>query len=171
MIPELPDDLPLRERDVVRVVVQDAHGDVLLFHAKDGAEPDVGMWWELPGGGLDPGETYAAAAVRELREETGIQVDVAAIGPPLWRRTASFRYRNVRHLQHEVVALVRIDAVAPDIDVAQRLDYERDDYPDFRWWPVADIVAGARFYPGRLAEYLPRLLTGEECDEPFELFS
>jgi hypothetical protein len=74
-----------------------------------------------------------------------------------------------------VVALTSIDAVAPDIDVGERLDYERDDYPDFRWWPVAEITGGihggVRFYPGRLAEYLPRLLAGVECDEPFELFS
>ena len=128
MIPELPDDLPSAERDVVRVVVQDARGDVLLFHAQDGAAPDTGIWWELPGGGLDAGETYAAAAVRELREEAGSGSTSAQIGPPLWRRTATFRYRDVRHLQHEVVALTRIDAVAPDIDVAERLDYERDDY-------------------------------------------
>lgn len=30
---------------------------------------------------------------------------------------------------------------------------------------------GIRFYPGRLAELLPRLLAGETIDEPFELWS
>ncbi|GAB4566101.1 MAG: hypothetical protein Kow0047_17240 [Anaerolineae bacterium] len=32
--------------------------------------------WELPGGGMDPGETPDAAVVREVREETGIQVKI-----------------------------------------------------------------------------------------------
>lgn len=169
---ELPDDLPLIERNVVRVVVQDASGDVLLLRAQDRTEPELGMWWELPGGGLDPGETYVETAIRELDEETGIQLVAAQVGPATWRRDASFRYRGRRHLQHEVVALVRIDAVAPQLDVSGRLDYEAEDYPDFRWWPVAELTSsGERFYPGRLPALLPRLLAGVEVDEPFELFS
>ena len=69
---ELPDDLPLFERSAVRVVVVDSLDRVLLFHTRDLAHPDLGRWWELPGGGIDAGETYLDAAVRELREETGI---------------------------------------------------------------------------------------------------
>ncbi len=174
MRPELPDDLPVWERNAVRVVVQDAHGDVLLFHTHELTAPELGFWWELPGGGLDPGESYAAAAVRELREEAGIRVDVAQIAAPLWRRTATFRHREYRHLQHELVASVRIDDVAPAVDEAERLDYEREDYSAYRWWPVEEIVGpttGGRFYPGRLPQYLPLLLAGCEIDEPFEFFS
>lgn len=50
----------------VRVVVADAEGRVLLV--RHTYLPD---WW-LPGGGVDRGETPEAAAVRELREETGL---------------------------------------------------------------------------------------------------
>jgi len=50
----------------VRVVVRDGDGGVLLVrHSYKGG-------WHLPGGGVDKGESMAAAAVRELREETGL---------------------------------------------------------------------------------------------------
>src|SRR5206468_11639286 len=92
----LPDDLPIIERSAVRLVVLDACGAILLFHTHDPDHPDLGRWWELPGGGLDPGETYLDAAVRELREEAGIAADRSQVGSPTWRRRASFRHRQTR---------------------------------------------------------------------------
>jgi 8-oxo-dGTP pyrophosphatase MutT (NUDIX family) len=170
--PELPDDLPVAERQVVRVVVQDARGDVLLFRTREFTAPELGVWWELPGGGIDAGETYADAAVRELREETGLSVPIGDVGRATWRRTATFRFRGRRMLQHEVVVLVRLAVTAPPLDTTGQFDYEVEDYIDHRWWPVAELVASHdRFYPGRLPQLLRKLLAGDEVDEPFELFS
>ncbi|MCU1688741.1 MAG: putative MutT/nudix-family hydrolase [Jatrophihabitantaceae bacterium] len=170
--PQWPDDLPILRRQAVRVVVRDAQGSVLLFRTRDIAHPDLGLWWELPGGGLDEAETYLEAAVREIREEAGLAIDPALVGPPLWRRTASFKHRQVRHVQEEVVVAAQLGATAPHIDVRGRLDYENEDYVDFGWWTVADIQrSGERFYPGRLPALIAPFLAGEEFDEPFELFS
>jgi 8-oxo-dGTP pyrophosphatase MutT (NUDIX family) len=169
---QLPDDLPVVERDVVRVVLQDARGDVLLFRTREFTLPELGQWWELPGGGIDAGESYADAAVRELREETGLTVAPGDVGRPTWRRTATFRHRGRRLVQREVVVLARHPAVAPALETSGRFDYEVEDYVGHRWWPVAELVTSAeRFYPGRLPELLPRLLAGEQVDEPFEVFS
>jgi 8-oxo-dGTP pyrophosphatase MutT (NUDIX family) len=59
----------------VGVVLWDDHGRVLLLHHV--FHPT--MPWGLPGGWLDKGEDPLAGAVRELREETGI--DTAVFGP------------------------------------------------------------------------------------------
>ncbi|MGS2587971.1 nucleotide triphosphate diphosphatase NUDT15 [Streptomyces hebeiensis] len=50
----------------VGVIVRDGAGRILLGLHRGGT-------WELPGGALEPGESVAAAAVRELREETGLR--------------------------------------------------------------------------------------------------
>ncbi|WP_341719065.1 NUDIX domain-containing protein [Micromonospora sp. FIMYZ51] len=169
---EIPQDLPIFERDAVRIVLRDVADRILLFHTHEITAPELGQWWELPGGGIDEGETYLEAALRELREETGISISPEQVGPPTWRRTSSFRHRTRRHLQHEVVVAVPLDYKGEAIDEAGRFDYEREDYFDYRWWPIAEVVASAeQFYPRRLPQLLTRFLAGQEIDEPFELWS
>ncbi len=51
-------------------VILDEQGRVLLCH-----RPDVDMW-NLPGGTVDEGEAPWQAVVREVREETGLEVAV-----------------------------------------------------------------------------------------------
>ncbi len=156
------------ERHAVRVVLTDASGRVLLFHVLTPDEAPDG-WWELPGGGIEPGETHLDAAVREIWEETGLVLDPAQISPPAWRRDSTWRSRGKRRLQHEVVVHARLAADQPQVIDGARTPEEIEDYVAARWWHVPEILGSReRFYPGRLPELLPRFLAGETIDEPFE---
>lgn len=57
----------------VGAVVFNAEGEILLI--KRGKNPHYGRWM-IPGGALEWGETLEAAAVREVREETGIEIAI-----------------------------------------------------------------------------------------------
>jgi 8-oxo-dGTP diphosphatase len=50
--------------------------DVLLILR--GKPPKQGEW-SLPGGRIEPGETVRAAALRELKEETGVEAEITAL--------------------------------------------------------------------------------------------
>ncbi|MET0422196.1 MAG: NUDIX domain-containing protein, partial [Acidimicrobiia bacterium] len=73
-VAELEANIATRSR-ACAVVVRD--GFVLLVQHR-------GLFWTLPGGGVEPGESDEDAAVRELREETGVRGRVVR---ELYRRT------------------------------------------------------------------------------------
>jgi 8-oxo-dGTP diphosphatase len=60
----------------VGAVIKDDQGRLLLI--KRGHEPGAGLW-SLPGGRIEPGETDAQALVREMREETGLEVQAGPL--------------------------------------------------------------------------------------------
>jgi 8-oxo-dGTP diphosphatase len=60
----------------VGAIVFDAEGRVLLVER--GRPPSQGLW-SIPGGKLEPRETLAQAVAREVREETGLIVEVGTL--------------------------------------------------------------------------------------------
>jgi 8-oxo-dGTP pyrophosphatase MutT (NUDIX family) len=57
----------------VAAVVRDDRGRLLMIQRSDN------HLWALPGGAQDIGETTREAAVREVREETGISIEITGL--------------------------------------------------------------------------------------------
>ena len=76
MCPTAPEEKPTVRVACAGAVVRDERGRLLLI--KRAHEPAAGRW-TVPGGRVEPGETAAEAAAREVREETGLEVSVDAL--------------------------------------------------------------------------------------------
>jgi ADP-ribose pyrophosphatase YjhB (NUDIX family) len=110
----------------VGVIIRD--GDRLLLVRRD-QEPARGLW-TFPGGAVELGEDLQAAARREAREETGLEVEieqVAVVFDRIDRRGAGVRY-------HYVI----IDYYARPVGGELRAG---SDVSDARWVTGADLQA------------------------------
>ncbi|MGL4775402.1 MAG: nucleotide triphosphate diphosphatase NUDT15, partial [Aeromonas veronii] len=54
----------------VGVILTNAQGQVLLGKRKGSHAP----YWSIPGGHLELGESFESAAIREVAEETGLEI-------------------------------------------------------------------------------------------------
>ena len=92
-------------RAAVRVLMIDPGGRLLLFQDSDA--PAGALFWILPGGGIDPGESELDAVVRELVEETGQRVDAGAVLGPIARQRVVHGYSDRIVEQHDTYYAVR----------------------------------------------------------------
>lgn len=155
-----PDD-PLH-RAAARVLLLDPSERALLIAHLPG---DGRRVWTAPGGGLDPEETHAQAASRELEEELGIR---PALGPWVWSRTATFSFRGVWLEQSERWFIVRLGAAeAPDVDDLPLSDLATD---GARWWSLDELRTTAEVLaPRALPDHLGVLLRDGEPTEPVDV--
>jgi len=158
-------------RRTSRLILVDGRERVLLFEVEDASvfrpeEPGLTRYWVTPGGALEAGEGHAAAARRELWEETGI----VGVEPGPWvalcEPVLSWAGETIR--AHDRFYLARVDQA--DVDLGNLSEAERGVYRNHRWWEVDELRAsGERVVPPGLGDLLARIVAGDVPNAPVRL--
>ena len=107
----------------VGAVIKDDRGRLLLI--KRGHAPGAGLW-SLPGGRIEPGETDAEALVREMREETGLEIEAGQLIGTVRRPAQDGAVLDIR----DYAATVTGGSLRPG-----------DDAADARWVDASELAS------------------------------
>nr|WP_320012749.1 NUDIX domain-containing protein [uncultured Desulfobulbus sp.] len=152
------DSVPKDARLASRVILIGPEKKVLYLRAEEPKSKRI--FWIMPGGGLDRGESFEEAAERELREEAGCRLD---LGPCVWVRHHRHEWNGKSAYQYErfFVAHTQDVTMSPE---------EQDSYiSGHRWWSLDELrYSSEEFAPGAVAELLPDILKGQYPECPID---
>ncbi|HOC29084.1 MAG TPA: (deoxy)nucleoside triphosphate pyrophosphohydrolase [Treponemataceae bacterium] len=106
--------------DVAAAVIENREGRILIARRKP--EISLGGYWEFPGGRIEPGETAAECAAREMKEEMDVHIE-----------TGDVLAESVHDYGTKTVHLVAVRAIL--LGGRMRLH----DHDDIRWVTVAEM--------------------------------
>ena len=143
----------VRKRTCARVLPVNPAGEVLLLHGWDPAAPEAPYWFSI-GGAIDPGESLVDAAVREMREETGIVIQPTELSDPIAREDAEFDWGVWRLVQDQTYYALALAQDPASISFEGLEPIERTSIDAAGWWTPEALEADGSAANERLPEIM-----------------
>jgi 8-oxo-dGTP pyrophosphatase MutT (NUDIX family) len=165
----------VRWRTSARVIILSDDGRALLVRGHDADTNPVRSWWFTVGGGINPGESPRAAAVRELWEETNLTVSESDLRGPVVLREAIFDFASETCRQSETFFVVVVPHTEmPDDDPRLKgnhwQDAEAEVLDELAWFTPEQLLnQPLEVFPKELPDILELLITGEWDGEAIQL--
>lgn len=137
----MSDKTHVKHRATARIMLIDELNRIFLLKTHFDAEVGLPPRWLTPGGAIDYGESTLEAAVRELREETGMVIDPEVLGEPVlvasgrWDWADGLNY----HTYTDTIYELKVQNFQPD--TSGFTQDELRDILEYRWWTVEEILS------------------------------
>jgi 8-oxo-dGTP pyrophosphatase MutT (NUDIX family) len=146
---------PGQHRETARVVLINESGEIFLLLTE--FDPEVGLpaRWLTPGGGIDHQEPILDAAIRELREETGLEISPEALSVKIGSFSGRWHWGDGENFHTYVDHVFYLEVNHFELDDTGWTDEERRDILHHRWWPLDELeLSGEPVSPPGLVEAL-----------------
>jgi len=151
-------------RTAARVLPVSIEGEVLLLQCQDPARPGDLHWISI-GGAVDPGETTVEAALRELREETGIEAEPGDLTEPIHRGDYHFSWDGSDYLNRATVYALPCDR-GVEVSLAGLEPGEIGNVLRASWWTPEALAADGTAANADLPEVMSLAIAAVRGGQP-----
>lgn len=150
-------------RNNARAILLNQHGQFLLFRFHFDSHP--GPLWVTPGGGVEQGEDFESTLMRELYEETGMQLTSHARW--VWTRDKQIN-AEPNFISHERYFLLHVDDST--ISLEHLTENEKSTLVGYKWWTPEEVAASDdEFSPHNIGELVKELQAGNIPQKPIRI--